>query len=172
MEDNPPFRLALWGYDRPSVDAFIAHLRHQVEEGAAAAPEPTERPLRTAGAEAAAMLARAAELAEEVGRRAEDQARALVADAEAQARQVVADAGAHAAQVVADVRRETDERRAAADRAVQDAETRWRSVARDLVHLRARLDEVLPIHDGSPHGLRYGPEPDLLAAWSGTSQTY
>jgi hypothetical protein len=169
FEETPTFRQALWGYDRSAVDSFVANLTHRLEEEGGKGSRPREHALRDAGSEAATMLARAAELADEVGRRAEGQARELVAAAEAKA-----------ASLIGDARRDIEEQRVMAARAVEQAkalrasaqeeirrvaetaqaeaarrlegvraelsmlENRRQAVVRELLRLRDRLDEVIP----------------------------
>lgn len=160
----PEFRIELWGYERRSVDIYVARLagrasadpdsaeaeaaalRRRVAEleamdaGVAAAPAVASLP--EAGSEAGRLLAEAGKWAEGVQQRAQEHAERMVTEAEAHAAHLAEEA--EEALQRAEALRDGAEREAReiVDRAFSDARI---EIQRRSASLRADVDHLLEV---------------------------
>jgi DivIVA domain-containing protein len=139
------FPTAVRGYDRRSVDDFLAELRNEVAELEARQTRESvvQKALDELGEETAGILQRAHETADEIAARSRAQADGRLQRAEREAEIVKRDADEYAEQVVSDTRLLWDERQ----RLIED--------------IRQLADEVLATSDDAIERLKL---PDPLAA--------
>jgi cell division initiation protein len=108
----PDFPIALRGYDRAAVDAYVSRVIQVVDElEARQTPDGVvKRALEQVGAETSEILKRAHETADEISSRSRSQAAGRVRQAEQDAEQIVADAEERARRLESDTLNLWDER--------------------------------------------------------------
>lgn len=109
---SPDFPVALRGYDRAAVDAYVSRVIQLVDElEARQTPDGVvKRALEQVGEETGEILKRAHETADEISSRSRSQAAGRVRQAEQEAEQIVSDAEERARRLEADTLNLWDER--------------------------------------------------------------
>ena len=108
----PDFPIALRGYDRAAVDAYVSRVIEVVDElQARQTPDGVvKRALEQVGEETSEILKRAHETADEISSRSRSQSAGRIRQAEQQAEQIVADAEERARRLEGDTLNLWDER--------------------------------------------------------------
>lgn len=145
------FPVALRGYDRTAVDAYMQRVSRIIAElQAGRSPQSAVRyALEQVSEETRAILQQAHDTADAITTKSRSQAAERLETSERESAQMLADAERDAAQMLADAEREAGELRAAADRRVREAEDDVASIWQDRERLvedarevAARLAEV------------------------------
>lgn len=149
---NPDFPLAVRGYDRSAVDAFVKEVLELVTEleGRQTRESVVQRALDEVGEETAGILQRAHETADEVAARSRAQAEGRIQRAEREADMVRQQADAYSEQLVLDTR------------------ILWEERQRLLQDIRQLADEVLATAEEASErvaqpAMLVEPEPDAGA---------
>jgi len=161
------FPVALRGYEREAVDAYVEHVSRLVAElEATGSPEgAVRRALDQVGEETSSILQRAQETASEVTARSRAQADDRLREAEREAAEITADAEERVRELDADFARLWDGRDRLLDE-VRELAERLLAVADDAAERWApqREDDIDPVHSGDTAAIPPTPADDAAGA--------
>jgi DivIVA domain-containing protein len=151
---NRTFPVAMRGYDRAAVDAFLQEVVQLITdlESRQTQDSVVQRAIAEVGEETASILQRAHETAEEIAARSRSQAEGRIQRAEREAELLRQDADSYSEKIVYDTRVLWEERQRLIDdiRALADDVLRTAEDAIDRVSMPQMISDEEPLEDDGP----------------------